>query len=94
LKVKSLKDEARAHGFIQAAYILHNILISTWLDVLSEEEVEKIMQREARMRRRLYTRRQTEVDIIESHRRRERFVDEMLELEEDEVNVNVDDWTL
>ncbi len=52
------------------------------------------MQREARMRRRRYIRRQTEVDIIESHRRRERFVDEMLELEEDEVNVNVDDWTL
>jgi hypothetical protein len=37
------------------------------------------------------TRRQDEVDIMESHRRRERLVDEMLELEEDEVNV--DEWT-
>ncbi len=50
------------------------------------------MQREARMRRRRYIRRQDEVDIMESHRRRERLVDEMLELEEDKVNV--DEWTL
>jgi len=50
------------------------------------------MQREARMRTRLYTRRQDEVDIMESHRRRERLVDEMLELEEGKVNV--DEWTL
>jgi len=59
---------------------------------LIKEEVENIMQREARMRRRRYIRRQDEVDIMESHRRRERLVDEMLELEEDKVNV--DEWTL
>jgi len=88
LKDKLLKDEARAHGFIQAACILHNILIFTWFDVLSHEEVEKIMQREARMRRRRYIRWQDEVDIMELHRQRERLVDEMLELEEDDVNVN------
>jgi len=46
------------------------------------------MQREARMRRRRYIRRQDEVDIMELHRQRERLVDEMLELEEDDVNVN------
>jgi len=59
---------------------------------LIKEVVENIMQREARMRRRRYIRRQDEVDIMESHRRRERLVDEMLELEEDKVNV--DEWTL
>jgi len=59
---------------------------------LIKEEVENIMQREARMRRRRYIRRQDEVDIMESHRRRERLVDEMLELEEGKVNV--DEWTL
>ncbi len=50
------------------------------------------MEREARMRRRRVMRRQDEGRIMESHRRRERLVDEMLELEEDKVNV--DEWTL
>jgi len=92
LKVKTVKDEARANGFIQAACILHNTLITTWLDVLSEDEGENILEREARMRRRRIIRRQDAVEVLESHRQWEMLVDEMLELEEDEVNV--DEWTL
>ena len=52
LKVKSKKDEARALGIIQAACILHNLLVTTWIDVLLAEDLEAIMAREQKMRQR------------------------------------------
>ena len=71
---------------IQAACIVHNLLITSWVDTIAREELAKIMEREQRMQRR---RRAIQVqhDVMESHMRRERLVDEMLEWEDEEVDL-------
>jgi len=84
LKVKSKRDECRALGMIQCACILDNMLITTWIDVLDPAELEKIMERERRMRRRRTVDDGRADLVLATHARRERIVNEMLELEDPE----------
>ena len=71
---------------IQAACILHNMIVSTWMDTISRKKLQEIMDREARMRRRRRPM-QIQEEVMESHIRRERLVDEMLEWEDDDIDV-------
>ena len=87
LKVKSKKDEAQALGMIQCACILHNMLITTWIDVLPVDELQAIMDRERRMQQRRVVDPGAGQMILDTHRRRERLVTEMLEIDEDEVDL-------
>ena len=71
---------------ILSACILHNLLITTWIHTISRRKLAEIMDREARMRRcRLVEHRREE--LMESHMRRERLVDEMLEWDEDDIDL-------
>lgn len=72
---------------IQCACILHNMLITTWIDVLDPAELEKIMERERRMRRRRTVDDGRADVVLATHARRERIVNEMLELEDPEVDL-------
>ena len=85
--MKSTKDEARALGMIQCACILHNMLITTWIDILSPDELDKIMERERRMRQRRVLNQPADLAVLETHARRERLVTQMLELEEEEIDL-------
>lgn len=56
------------------------------MDTISRKKLQEIMDREARMRRRRRPL-QVQAEVMESHMRRERLVDEMLEWEEDDVDL-------
>jgi len=56
------------------------MLITTWIDVLDPAELEKIMERERRMRRRRTVDDGRADVVLATHARRERIVNEMLEL--------------
>ncbi|EIW71855.1 hypothetical protein TREMEDRAFT_23783, partial [Tremella mesenterica DSM 1558] len=43
LAVKDQAGEAMAQLYIQAAFVLHNLLVSTWKHYLSQEELEEIL---------------------------------------------------
>ena len=63
------------------------MLITTWIDILSPDELDKIMERERRMRQRRVLNQPADLAVLETHARRERLVTQMLELEEEEIDL-------
>nr|ODN86936.1 hypothetical protein L203_03709 [Cryptococcus depauperatus CBS 7841] len=90
IRLKTEKDEASAYAFIQAAVILHNSLISTYLSVMTDQEVEEMIRKEYRMQRNYdygYNHQQGLVE--EYYRRRELPTTQMLEFYLERVNLEV-----
>lgn len=41
MTLRTVEDEAFAIGMIQAAMVLHNLLVRTWKDYVTEEDIHK-----------------------------------------------------
>ncbi|WVO18233.1 hypothetical protein L204_105941 [Cryptococcus depauperatus] len=92
IKLKTVKDEARAYAFIQAAIILHNLLISTYLSVMTDQEVEEMMEKEYRMQRNDdYGYNSQSGPVEEDYRRRELLTTQMLKCYPERVDL--EEWT-
>jgi hypothetical protein len=79
LRVKTEDDEAVAHGMIQAACVLHNLLITTWTMFVTEEDIAEIMREEQIMQERTIVTEGGCEELPEHHRRREELVDACLD---------------
>lgn len=88
LRLKSERDDQRAILVCQAAIILHNLLINTWKDNLTDEELRSVLGEENMQRRRELARaRRDLVEYDPEEIRREQLFDQMLELDQDEIEL-------
>ncbi|EIW65470.1 hypothetical protein TREMEDRAFT_66536 [Tremella mesenterica DSM 1558] len=84
MQVKTKEDEARVYGMIQAAFILHNLTVSTASDYVSNEDLQRQRGTERREKNQLLVGQRGHAGLKEDYIRRERLVEEMLEYEIDE----------
>jgi hypothetical protein len=88
MRMETEEDKALAHGMIQAAFVLHNLLLTTWSMFVTQEKVDKIIREERIMKERTITVDGDYEELAVNHRRREFLVDECIEhLQESEDDI-------
>lgn len=81
LRVKTESDEALAMGLIQAACMLHNLTVDTWDTYIDLPELRELLAVEESIRQRALTEQERRYDSVrQTERRRERLIDQMVEL--------------
>lgn len=81
--MRTERDEQRCILIIQACCVLHNLLIATWKDFVTSEELNDILGDDFSYRK--WDRVQDDYyEFEEDHRRRELLVDEMREIDPEE----------
>nr|ODN94480.1 hypothetical protein L204_04613 [Cryptococcus depauperatus CBS 7855] len=90
-RLKPEKDETQAYAFVQAVVILHNLLESTYLSVMSDQEVEEMMKEYRMQRNRDYGYNHQPSPVKEDYRRRELLTTQILEFYPERVDL--DTWT-
>jgi hypothetical protein len=98
LMVKTRKDEARAYGFVQAGMILHNLLVSTWIDAMTPREVAKWVDYEKKMQRKRRADLEAEdtetedEDLDAGEERQRALCNKMLEFELEDIDLDDCRW--
>lgn len=80
LQLRSDRDDQQAILICQAAMILHNLLIHTWMDNLLEDTLQEVSGEE-RLQRRQELEERDMVEYKEHELRRKRLVDQMQALD-------------
>lgn len=91
LRLRSRRDQARAHGMVIAAVILHNLLVDAEAQPLTNDidEMDDLAAQTQRDALPLVVRRGTQGD----ERRREILVEQMLAIEPEDLD-DLDSWEL
>lgn len=83
LRLRTEQDEVRAHAIIQCAFILHNHFIKTAEEYVTDEDLQELLEEEETYRKWQIEREDAYDAVSHLHQRRERLVDEMLELQDE-----------